>query len=73
MTFNTQPMLTLSNILTKTKEEVNLESLRFLKKKIFSMPIVISKGKQIKISRVGSQAFLHFQGSLDFNMSLNLG
>lgn len=34
MTFNTQPMLTLSNILTKTKEEVNLESLRFLKKNL---------------------------------------
>lgn len=45
MAFNTQLMLTLNNILTKTKEEVNLESLRFLKKKIFSMPIVISKGK----------------------------
>lgn len=42
MAFNTHLMLTLNNILTKNKEEFNMESLRYLKK--ISMPIVISKG-----------------------------
>lgn len=34
MAFNTQLMLPLSNILTKTKEEFNLESLKYLKKNL---------------------------------------
>lgn len=48
MVFNTQPMLTLSNILTKTKEEVNLESLRFLKKKSSPCPLSYPRASKLK-------------------------